>query len=97
MNREKANTSEALAAFFKETPGYCEPYGNGHINDTFLSSTEPHVILQRINTAVFTDPCAVMENICGVTEHLRKKLSGLGSTVVIEAHRNLGYSLEAGK
>jgi len=29
--------------------------------------------------------------------YLRKKLSGLGSTVVIEAHRNLGYSLEAGK
>ena len=29
--------------------------------------------------------------------YLRKKLSGLGSTVVIEAHRNLGYSLEVGK
>ena len=29
--------------------------------------------------------------------YLRRKLSGLGSSVVIEAHRNLGYSLEAGK
>jgi len=29
--------------------------------------------------------------------YLRRKLSGLGSTVEIEAHRNLGYSLEAGK
>lgn len=29
--------------------------------------------------------------------YLRKKLSGLGSKVIIEAHRNLGYSLEAGK
>lgn len=29
--------------------------------------------------------------------YLRRKLSGLGSKVVIEAHRNLGYSLEAGK
>lgn len=29
--------------------------------------------------------------------YLRKKLSSLGSSVMIEAHRNLGYSLEAGK
>ena len=29
--------------------------------------------------------------------YLRRKLSGLGSKVIIEAHRNLGYSLEAGK
>ena len=29
--------------------------------------------------------------------YLRRKLSGLGSKVEIEAHRNLGYSLEAGK
>ena len=29
--------------------------------------------------------------------YLRRKLTGLGSSVLIEAHRNLGYSLEAGK
>ena len=29
--------------------------------------------------------------------YLRKKPSSIGSTVVIVAHRNLGYSLEAGK
>ena len=29
--------------------------------------------------------------------YLRRKLEGLGSSVAIEAHRNLGYSLEAGK
>ena len=29
--------------------------------------------------------------------YLRRKLEGLGSKVVIEAHRNLGYSLESGK
>ena len=29
--------------------------------------------------------------------YLRRKLSGIGSRVEIEAHRNLGYSLEAGK
>lgn len=29
--------------------------------------------------------------------YLRRKLTGLGSSVAIEAHRNLGYSLEAAK
>ncbi len=29
--------------------------------------------------------------------YLRRKLIGIGSSVIIEAHRNLGYSLEAGK
>ena len=29
--------------------------------------------------------------------YLRRKLAKIGSCVVIEAHRNLGYSLEAGK
>jgi DNA-binding response OmpR family regulator len=29
--------------------------------------------------------------------YLRRKLTGIGSTVVIAAHRNLGYSLEVAK
>lgn len=29
--------------------------------------------------------------------YLRRKLTGIGSSVIIKAHRNLGYSLEAGK
>ena len=29
--------------------------------------------------------------------YIRRKLAGIGSTVAIEAHRNLGYSLEARK
>jgi len=66
-----------VAARFAVTAEFSN-YGNGHINDTYISSTEPRVILQRINTSVFTDPNAVMENICGVTEHLRKKLGECG-------------------
>ncbi len=66
-----------VAARFAVTAEFSN-YGNGHINDTYISSTEPHVILQRINTSVFTDPDAVMENICGVTEHLRRKLAESG-------------------
>ena len=48
-------------------------YGNGHINDTYIVHSQPNYILQRINKNVFTNPPAVMENIMGVTEFLRKK------------------------
>ncbi len=50
------------------------PYGEGHINSTFLvETTEKNYILQRINTVVFKNPMGVMENIVRVTEHLGKK------------------------
>ena len=53
------------------------PYGAGHIHDTFLVRFSPSqsFILQRINTRVFRNPQAVMENIVRVTEHLRAKLA----------------------
>ena len=56
------------------------PYGSGHINDTFLLTFEIaemgciKVILQRMNKDVFAKPIELMENIIGVTSHLRKKI-----------------------
>ena len=56
------------------------PYGSGHINDTFLMTlrkddgSEGRVILQRMNKSIFTKPVEVMENIMGVTSHLRNKI-----------------------
>jgi len=52
-----------------------EPYGNGHINDTYLITTRVNggnkkYILQRINKNVFKDPAALMENFAAVTEYL---------------------------
>ncbi len=49
-------------------------YGNGHINDTYIVHSNPNYILQRVNKNVFNNPPAVMENIMGVTEFLRKKI-----------------------
>jgi len=77
MTREELNArkNEALGAFsrFGEVCS-SEPYGNGHINDTFLVKTKnKKYVLQRINTSVFTKPYEVMSNIEGVTEHIRKK------------------------
>lgn len=55
-----------------------QPYGNGHINDTFLCESEPKIILQRINSNVFKKPEEVMENIYNVTEFLKKKIKAVG-------------------
>ncbi len=55
-----------------------EVYGNGHINDTYLCETSPRFILQKINTKVFKDPDAVMENIFNVTRHVREKIKEAG-------------------
>lgn len=53
------------------------PYGNGHINGTYCVEV-PRLLLQRINTDVFKDPDALMENIENVTEFLRKKIIAAG-------------------
>ena len=52
------------------------PYGNGHINDTFLIATENsqeknRYILQRVNSNVFKKPKEVMKNIEKVTGFLK--------------------------
>ena len=76
-----AKKHEALAAFASiGKVEYCEPYGNGHINDTFLTVCESkkRYILQRINHHIFTRPDEIMENICAVTDFIRKHTASLG-------------------
>lgn len=56
-------------------------HGGGHINDTFLVKTqtgEHYYILQRINTAVFQNAAALMDNIILVTDFLREKIVKAG-------------------
>lgn len=75
-----------IAAQFKFEGGYQSghSFGFGHINDTYLITSENgHVrarryVLQRINHEVFKNPDQVMENIDRVTEHLRKKIIAEG-------------------
>ena len=73
----------AANAFDFGGPVVCDAhhYGEGHINDTFVVWREDHskrFILQRINTDTFTDPVGLMENVCGVTRHLRAKILAEG-------------------
>lgn len=67
---------EIYKKFAVEQKSY--PYGNGHINDTYLITDCPKYILQKINTSIFTDPDGVMNNIEAVTVHIKKKLSEQG-------------------
>lgn len=80
---------EAIAAFALETAANGRlvskpPYGNGHINDTFLvrcqtaDNTEKRYILQRMNHDIFKNPPQLMENMVHVTKYLRKKILSQG-------------------
>ena len=57
-------------------PDFCKSFGHGHINYTFLITTDSgkQYILQRINTHVFKKPIQLMENVIAVTDHIRKKV-----------------------
>ncbi len=54
------------------------PYGHGHVNNTFCVYTQTEkgdcvrYILQRISDKAFKKPAELMENICGVTDYLKK-------------------------
>jgi Ser/Thr protein kinase RdoA (MazF antagonist) len=60
-----------------------EPFGSGHIHDTYVSRVEgpqgvSRLVHQRINHHVFADPAQVMENIARVTGHLRARIRAEG-------------------
>ncbi|MDD3106576.1 MAG: mucin desulfatase, partial [Bacilli bacterium] len=50
------------------------PFGNGHINKTYLivTNNNERYILQKINTTVFKKPREVMNNIELVTNYIRE-------------------------
>ena len=72
---------EAVRHFeFSGTLINVRPFGNGHINDTYLAEYDifgmgqVKVIIQRMNRNVFKQPEELMENIVNVTEFLKKKI-----------------------
>jgi Ser/Thr protein kinase RdoA (MazF antagonist) len=58
-----------------------EPYGSGHIHDTFRIETaereKDDYILQRINNRIFKNVPELQDNIERVTNHLREKLRSI--------------------
>ena len=79
------NIKEIISAFpdYGEVVGY-KPITAGHINDTYIveykleNGSTVRYLLQRINTNVFKMPVELMENVMGVTAHLRKKIAENG-------------------
>ena len=81
MTKENYLLKEVISHFdFVGTLISCEPYGSGHINDTFLLEYKIRhmgvvpIILQRMNTNIFKQPIELMENILNVTAFLREKI-----------------------
>ncbi|MCE9615647.1 MAG: aminoglycoside phosphotransferase family protein [Lentisphaerae bacterium] len=82
-----------------------QPYGTGHINDTYAVTMEAgsrrtRYIFQRINTRIFTNVDALMTNISRVTAHVRSKLSAIpgadlerGTLTVIPTRDGAPYHL----
>lgn len=66
-------SKEVLDAYGIKKPQ--TPYGNGHINDTYISGD---YIIQRINTSVFKEPEKLMSNIIKITGHMRARLEKEG-------------------
>ena len=66
-----------------------EPFGSGHINDTFVAhfdraGVRVRFILQRINHQIFKNVPALMENVQRVTAHAGRRAAATG---VKDAHR----------
>jgi len=81
MNEQHRSTEVARQFQIDGELSAITTYGGGHINDTYCAvfdqcGVPARYIVQRINTAVFKDPVALMENIQRVTSHLARKLAG---------------------
>jgi Ser/Thr protein kinase RdoA (MazF antagonist) len=91
MNDSRADVAAARSAadhfaFYGDLLAV-RPYGTGHINGSFVVLTDQagrrvRYLLQRVNTYVFTEPEALMDNVVRVTEHIRRRLASGGATVL---------------
>ena len=66
-------------------PSTCVPFGGGHINDTYMfssnGSTPEKYIIQAVNTNVFKNPEQIMDNIRMVSEHISAKVKDCRSVM----------------
>ena len=87
----KMNAFDVSGLFSTQTDAVSvKPYGNGHINSTFLVTVQSgkRYILQKVNGRVFKNPEQVMQNIIKVTEYLRSRLSGAMKTLTLVELKN---------
>lgn len=66
--------------------------------EMLISADGGIISVEKIMDKIWGYDSETEQNVVWVyVSYLRRKLAKIGSCVVIEAHRNLGYSLEAGK
>lgn len=71
------NVKDIMAKF--DIVSESAPYGEGHINDTFLAElSSGKYILQRINHNIFKKPDELMDNVVSVTEYLQNIIKEQG-------------------
>ena len=84
MSMHEERVLEVLSRFaIRGEYSHCEVINSGHINETYKiyfirGGQLKDYILQRVNTYVFKDPVAMMENIVNVTEYIRAKIKATG-------------------
>lgn len=100
------NTAQIIdiASRFKITESIAsiEPFGSGHINDSFRVCTDSgnDYLLQRINHFVFKDVAGLMDNIANITRHLKEKLAEIPGAdpakevLTLVENKNNGYYIE---
>ncbi|MBQ3373592.1 MAG: aminoglycoside phosphotransferase family protein [Oscillospiraceae bacterium] len=79
------------------TPVSCERFGSGHINRTFIVTTDTgdRYILQCLSSVAFHDIPGLMDNIIRVTQHIAAKTPGEDSTLhFLPADNRLYYYLD---
>lgn len=80
LRHESAAANAAAHFEMRGTLLRAEPFGHGHINDTYRLTFDEggahrRYILQRINSGVFHDPLALLDNMERVLAHLKGKVS----------------------
>lgn len=86
MGLDMEEIRKNVAARFDIKGEICElePYGSGHINDTFRLKCQladgkaKRYILQKMNDDIFKNPSELMENVMNVTSFLREKIIAAG-------------------
>lgn len=81
LNGNKSVVAAAHAFSIEGALTGAEPYGSGHINDSYRAvfqrnGSQASYILQRINHRIFKNPVTLMENIERVTAHLGAQVAG---------------------
>ena len=75
--------SEVLAAYAVDEAARVEELRVGHINRSFrVRSDSDDLIVQRINSHVFKEPEALMNNFVRVTRHIRRGLENEGKQAI---------------